>query len=175
MSTVNSLSEAFYNSIIYFLRNDSNLSTHFSNRVYLENPNLNLTVLTLPFLTVKDYLNSEDTFAAPEVSGYENKLVTFHFSIGVYCSTYAEQRYLPELVRTGINKSTVNGVPGIQIYKGWTDDDPDTGSEIYVAEIETGDITPLGGETEEDVTRKFRSFLDCTSSVMKDFSKIFIT
>jgi len=175
MAVVSSLSEAFYNSLIYFLKNDTELDDYFSTRVYLENPELNLSNLVLPFLTIKDYLNTEDIFAAPQVSGFENKLITFHFSIGVYCSTYAQQRYLPEFTRVRINQATVSGTSGIQIYSGWTAGSPDVGSELYVADIETGDITPLGGEEISDITRKFRSFIDVTSSVMKDFTKVFIT
>jgi len=175
MAVVGSLSEAFENSLVYFLRNNTVLDDYFSTRVYMSTPDTNLSNLTVPFIVLKNYLKQEEIFAAPQMAGNENKLVIFNLSIGIYCETFAQQRYLPELVRKEINASVVGTTPGIQIYSGWTAAAYDVGTELYVADLDVGDIYPLGGETEEDITRKFRSFIDATSSVMKDFSKVFIT
>ena len=182
MANVNNLQEAFYNSLIYFLKSSAALDTDFVNRMYISNPDLNLSNLTLPFILVTPYLNEGDVFEQPDVGGsamgvnFTSRLMKFNFTIGVYCNTYAKQRELPQLVRRTILSATVSSEDGIQVYKGFdSSGDPDVGSELVVADVELGDITPLGGETEEDVVRKFRSMIDGYWEYPADKTVRFIT
>ena len=175
MSLVNNLGEAFYNSLVYFLRNSADLENDFDDRIYISHPDLNLSNLTLPFILIHSYLEEHDVNVQPDYEGTESRLARFNFTIGVYCQTYSQQRELPELVRRVILSSKVGNKHGIQVYKGFDNNgNPDAGSELVIADIELGSITPLGGETEEDIVRKFRSMIDGYWEVLKDKTKKFI-
>jgi len=177
MATVSDLSEAFFNSLIYWMKNETDLTDEFSTRMYLTHPNLNLSLLTLPFITVNFYSTEDDFWAQPDEKDVESRLVKYNFSIGVYCETYARQRELPFLVKREIEQATTveSGLTqdGIQVYKGFdTDGDPDANSELCVAEPILGGVFPLGGE-EEETTLKFRSMIDSFVEFAKDKTKVF--
>ncbi len=179
MADVKDLSIAFFNSLMYFLRNDIAVTTEFSTRTYLLYPDSDLTGYTLPFIGINFYNTVEEFWTQPDEAGTESRMRTFYFTLAVYCDTFAKQRYLPMLVKREIEKETTveGGITkdGIQIYKGWTGSTPDVGSELTVADTFITGIYPLGGDNEEEVTLKYRSFLDCYYEIAVDKSKVFIS
>lgn len=179
MADVNDLSVAFFNSLIYWMQNDAVLSAIFSDRVMVTSPLLNLSDQTLPFITINHYNTGDEWWVAPDEAGVESRLITYQFTIGVYCDSYANQRYYPYLVKREIEKETTveSGLTkdGIQVYKGWTSGAPDSGSELCVAEPHLGNVYPLGGETEEDEIRLYRSMIDGFADFTKSKAHVFIT
>ena len=192
MATCSDLSEAFFNSFIYWLQNDAILVAQFSNRVYLAHPDLNLTMLTLPFVVVNYYDTADDIDTQPDMAesgqSYESRNIRYLFTIGVYCTDFKDpsvsptsQRVLPHLVKREIEKeTTVRGSlteQGFQVWKGFTTGIPDTGTELCVAEPILGGPYPLGGEPEkeEDEVMKWRSMIDGYFEVQKDKAKVFIS
>lgn len=179
MTDVNDLSVAFFNSLIYWIQQDTQLSAIFSDRVMVTSPLLNLSNQTLPFIAINHYNTSDEWWVTPDEAGEESRLITYEFTIGVYCDSYANQRYYPYLVKREIEKeTTVEGSltkDGIQIYKGWTSGSPDSGSELCVAEPHLGNVFPLGGEDESDEIRLYRSMIDSYCDFTKDKTKVFIS
>lgn len=165
----------------------------YNTRVYLKQPDLNLTQLTLPFVVITHYDTSDDFWTQPDIAyrtavdpnwdstiqTFESRNVRYLFTIGVYCTSFAQQRHLPHLVKrqieskwtleSGLNKD------GFQVWKGFTSGSPDSGTELCIAEPIMGGPYPLGGETEEDEVRKWRSMIDCYWEVARDKSKVFIS
>lgn len=187
------LSEAFFNSLIYWMWENTDLDADFGDRMYLSHPDLNLSLLTLPFITINFYSTEDDIWAQPDIAYrtavdpnydptlqvFESRLIKYNFTIGVYCETYAQQRDLPYLVKREIEQATtVEGgltKDGIQVYKGFdSSGDPDADSELCVAEPILGGPFPLGGE-EEETTLKNRSMIDGYWETSKDKTKVFIS
>ena len=175
MATVNNLGEAFYKSLIYFLRSAADLNSDFVDRFWRANPDFPLSEKTLPFVLINAVMDEDDINVQPDTAGYESREMTFTFVIMVYCDTFANQVKLPELVKRTIEKATVSSVDGFQIYKGFdSNGDPDVGSELVVAEPILGNVYPVGGETEEDLIRKFSSAIAGEWSILRDSTKKFI-
>ncbi len=178
MATVKSLSEAFFNSLWYFLTQDAAVVAEVSTRTYILYPDSNLSDYVQPFVGINFYNTGDEFWAMPDRAGTRSRMMRYFFTIAVYCDTYATQRYLPELVKREIEKETTteNGLDktGIQVYSGWTLGVPDSGTELVVADIYMDMAYPLGGNDEEDVTEKYRSMIDAVYEVEKDKSKIFI-
>ena len=98
MATVANLGQAFYDSLVYFLRNATALDSDFADRFYIVHPTLNLSLLTPPFVLLNPYRDDDEVDVQPDYTGYESRWMTYHFTIQVYCTTYAKERELPELV-----------------------------------------------------------------------------
>lgn len=179
MATCSDLSEAFFNSLIYWMQNDAILAVPFSTRVYLKHPDLNLTMLTPPFIVVTHYDTGDDFWVQPDMAGTESRNIRYLFTIGVYCTSFAEQRDLPHLVKREIEKETTveSGLTkeGFQVWKGFTAGVPDAGTELCIAEPILGGVYSLGGDEEEDEVRKWRSMIDGVWETSKDKTKIFIS
>lgn len=178
MSTCKDLSEAFFNSLLYWMWSNTDLHAEFADRIYLAHPDLNLSLLTLPFIIVNFYSTEDAFWEQPDKTGVESRLIRYNMTIGVYCSSYAQQRDLPYLVKREIEQATtVEGgltKDGIQVYKGFTSGSPDAGTELCVSELFLGGPHPLGGE-EEEVTLKNRSMIDAFVEFVRDKTKVFIS
>jgi len=181
VAVVGDLSVAFFNSLVYWIQNDTRvvLSPIFSTRVMVTSPLLNLSNQTLPFIAINHYNTTDGWWVQPDEAGVESRLVTYEFTIGVYCDTYANQRYYPHLVKREIEKETTveSGLTkdGIQVYKDWTVNVPLLTSTLCVAEPHLGNIFPLGGEDESDEIRLYRSMIDGWVDFTRDKSKILIS
>ncbi len=176
MATVNNLSEAFFQSLVYFLRQAAGLNSDFADRMWWTHPGFNLSNQTLPFILVRHYHTGDEFASQPDVTGYESRDITFSFDIMVYCQDHAHQQHLPQLVKRTIESATVSGESGIQVYSGFdANGDPDVGSELDVAEPFLGAIVPIGSEEEEDVLHKFASSIEGEWSVFRDKTKKFIS
>ena len=178
MAVVESLSKAFYWSIKYFLSDNSDLILDIGDRVYLDFPLFKYNK-PLPYVLITDYIILGSPDSQP-YQGASSELLRFEFVLSVHCSTHTEQTWLPEKVkRIILSEQVTDGdetIDGIQIYKGFTPQgDADANSELYAAELNMGNIIPLGGEVISDVQRRYRSNMTVWSDVVKDKTKIFLT
>lgn len=182
MALVKDLSEAFFNSLIYFLRNSiltSGTGEFIAASIDLLYPGKDLTKETLPFIGINFYNTGDEFWSMPDEAGTRSRMMRYYFTIGVYCENYAQQRWLPQKVKRVIEKAvTLEGTltkQGIQVYKGWSSSASyDPGSELCVAEPYLDMVYPLGGNNEESKTLNYRSMIDGVWWVNVDKTKVFI-
>lgn len=181
------LSEAFFDSFIYWMQNHGAITTPFPNEIVLMNPDLNISKLTPPFIVVTHYDTADDIVVQPDIAYrplseiHESRNIRYLFTIGVYCRSFAEQRDYPYLVKREIERETtiVGSLhkDGFPVYQTWTiaGSVPDTSEQLCVAAPVLGGPYPLGGDEEEDEVRKWRSMIDGYWETSKDKIKVFIT
>jgi len=174
-TSLNNLSEAFYNSLQYFLKSNTTIDI---STIYVANPNLNISSLTAPFIIVRPFDRRQIEFVMPD----SERLHEFYFDIWVACPSFFKQRYLPLMIVRELDKATAvdeNGItrPGIQIYSDFdlTTGSPDTSKKLCNARLTLSAIRPFEATTEEEANRKFLSIISGFWEKVKEKDKAFIS
>ncbi len=81
MADSKDLSEAFINSLWYFLTTDAAITAEFSTRTYVLYPETPLSDKTQPFIGINYYNMVEEFWTQPDEAGTRSRMRKFYFTI----------------------------------------------------------------------------------------------